>query len=78
MHEHRDQLGVPVLVGVGAAFDLHTGRLKQPSAWMRERGLEWLFRRGQEPQHLWRRCLVFGSKFVFYATLELLGLKKFR
>lgn len=29
MHDHRDQLGVPVLVGVGAAFDLHAGRLKQ-------------------------------------------------
>ena len=29
MAEHRDRLGVPVLVGVGAAYDFHTGRSKQ-------------------------------------------------
>jgi N-acetylglucosaminyldiphosphoundecaprenol N-acetyl-beta-D-mannosaminyltransferase len=39
MHAHRDRLSVPVMVGVGAAFDMHTGRAKQAPAWMREHGL---------------------------------------
>ncbi|HWP83578.1 MAG TPA: WecB/TagA/CpsF family glycosyltransferase, partial [Terriglobia bacterium] len=74
MHEHRPRLRVPVMVGVGAAFDIHTGRLRQAPRWMRERGLEWLFRLLQEPRRLWRRYLVLGSQFVFLVALELLGL----
>lgn len=77
MYEHRSRLPVPVMVGVGAAFDLHTGRVKQAPHWMREHGLEWLFRLLREPRRLWRRYLVYGSKFVWYVALELLGLKKF-
>jgi N-acetylglucosaminyldiphosphoundecaprenol N-acetyl-beta-D-mannosaminyltransferase len=78
MFEHRARLNVPVLVGVGAAFDLHAGRLKQAPAWMREHGLEWSFRLMAEPRRLWRRYLIYGSEFVFYIALEMLGLRKFR
>lgn len=77
MYEHRGQLAVPVMVGVGAAFDINARRVKQAPAWMRENGLEWLFRLLQEPRRLWRRYLVYGSQFGLYVTLELLGLKKF-
>src|SRR5690349_10099980 len=52
MHQHRDVLHVPVLVGVGAAFDMHTGRVKQAPVWMREHGLEWFYRLVQEPRRL--------------------------
>ncbi len=77
MHEHRERLNVPVLVGVGAAFDINSGRTRQAPRWMREHGLEWLFRLLQEPRRLWRRYLLGGSQFLFYVGLELLGLKKF-
>lgn len=77
MREHRDRLNVPVLVGVGAAFDFHAGTKRQAPPWMREHGLEWFFRLFQEPQRLWRRYLVNGPQFVFYVLLEFLGVKKF-
>jgi N-acetylglucosaminyldiphosphoundecaprenol N-acetyl-beta-D-mannosaminyltransferase len=77
MHQHREVLNVPVLVGVGAAFDMHTGRLKQAPAWMREHGLEWFYRLVQEPRRLWHRYIVLGSQFAFDASLELAGLKRF-
>lgn len=77
MDEYKDRLDVPVLLGVGAAFDLNTGRLKQAPAWMRENGLEWLFRLLAEPRRLWKRYLVQGSKFAWCVGLELLGLRKF-
>jgi N-acetylglucosaminyldiphosphoundecaprenol N-acetyl-beta-D-mannosaminyltransferase len=77
MHQHRDQLSAAVLLGVGAAFDIHSGIKKQAPRWMRERGLEWLFRLLQEPQRLWRRYLLYGPQFVFYAALDLLGVRKF-
>ena len=77
MHDHRRRLRVPVMLGVGAAFDFHVGKVKQAPAWMRENGLEWLFRLIQEPKRLWRRYLVQGSAFVWNASLELLNLRKF-
>jgi len=77
MHEHKDRLRVPVLVGVGAAFDLLSGRRKQAPRWMREHGLEWFFRLLQEPRRLWRRYLVYGGKFVVYVVLDMLRLKNF-
>lgn len=78
MFEHRERLSVPVLIGVGAAFDFHTGRVARAPEWMRENGLEWLFRLMQEPRRLWRRYLVYGAEFATLVLLELLGLRKFR
>jgi N-acetylglucosaminyldiphosphoundecaprenol N-acetyl-beta-D-mannosaminyltransferase len=77
MHEYRKEIDVPVMVGVGAAFDLNSGRMKQAPAWMREHGFEWFYRLLQEPLRLWRRYLVFGPKFLGNVILELLGLKTF-
>jgi len=77
MYEHLSRLSVPVMLGVGAAFDLNAGTLKQAPSWMRENGLEWLFRLGAEPRRLWRRYMILGSKFAWNVSLELLGLKVF-
>jgi N-acetylglucosaminyldiphosphoundecaprenol N-acetyl-beta-D-mannosaminyltransferase len=77
MHVHKTRLRVPALVGVGAAFDMLSGRRKQAPRWMRENGLEWFFRLLQEPRRLWRRYLVYGTQFVVYAALESLRLKNF-
>jgi N-acetylglucosaminyldiphosphoundecaprenol N-acetyl-beta-D-mannosaminyltransferase len=77
MCEHRDVLGVPVMVGAGAAFDIVSGRLHQAPRWMQEHGMEWLFRLLQEPRRLWHRYLVLGPQFAWYSALEALGLKRF-
>ena len=77
MASHREALGVPVMVGVGAAFDFHTGRVAQAPKWMRENGMEWFFRLMSEPRRLWRRYLVNGSEFAWLGLLEQLGLRKF-
>jgi len=77
MAEHCSRLSAPALVGVGAAFDFHTGRVAQAPRWMREHGLEWLFRLSLEPGRLWRRYLIYGTEFVALVLLESLGLKKF-
>lgn len=77
MHDHCGLLSVPVLVGVGAAFDIHAGHKKQAPEWMREHGLEWLFRLLQEPKRLWRRYILGGTEFVFWIILDLLGIRRF-
>ena len=64
MAEFVDKLDVPVLLGVGAAFDIHSGHLSQAPLWMQRNGLEWLYRLGVEPKRLWRRYLVNNPRFV--------------
>lgn len=77
MYGMRHRLRVPVMVGVGAAFDFLTGRAKQAPQWMRENGLEWLYRLVSEPRRLWRRYILLGSRFVWNVSLEILGFKQF-
>jgi N-acetylglucosaminyldiphosphoundecaprenol N-acetyl-beta-D-mannosaminyltransferase len=72
MYEHRHKLKVPVMLGVGAAFDMNSGNLRRAPEWMRDNGLEWLFRLGSEPRRLWERYLVTIPKAVWFVCLELL------
>lgn len=74
--EHQGRLTAGVMLGVGAAFDIHSGRCRQAPAWMREHGLEWLYRLLQEPRRLWRRYLVLGPQFVCLVSLEILGFRR--
>ena len=64
MNEHRNTLTSPVLIGVGAAFDFHTGRVQQAPPWMQRNGLEWLYRVAREPRRLWRRYAVIVPGFL--------------
>jgi len=61
----RSRLDAPVLVGVGAAFDFHAGRVAQAPNWMQAIGMEWAFRLAREPRRLWKRYLTYNPKFVF-------------
>jgi len=74
MLQNRRKLEVPVMLGVGAAFDINSGRTRQAPTWMRDNGLEWFFRLSIEPQRLWRRYLVVIPKAVCLVFLELIGL----
>jgi N-acetylglucosaminyldiphosphoundecaprenol N-acetyl-beta-D-mannosaminyltransferase len=77
MHAHRNTLRVPLMLGVGAAFDMNSGRLRRAPEWIRENGLEWLFRLVMEPRRLWKRYLVIIPRSVFSVSLELFHLRKF-
>ena len=72
MAAYRPRLKAPVLVGVGAAFDFHTGRVAQAPRWLMPLGLEWLFRLLQEPRRLGRRYLLYNPLFVLLAAGQLL------
>jgi len=76
MAEHKGRIRA-VMLGVGAAFDLHAGRVRQAPAWMQAIGLEWLFRFFQEPGRLWRRYFKHNPRFVFLAFLELARMRRF-
>ena len=64
MAAHRERLHAPVLIGVGAAFDIHAGRLPQAPLWAQRNGLEWAYRLYREPRRLWRRYLRNNPRFA--------------
>ena len=77
MARMRPLLDAPVIIAVGAAFDFHSGRVRQAPAWMQRSGLEWLFRLGTEPRRLWRRYVVDNPWFVWELFLQSTRLKRF-
>lgn len=64
MAQYLPQLDTSVMIGVGAAFDFHSGRVKQAPVWIQRNGLEWLYRVMQEPKRLWRRYFSIVPRFM--------------
>ena len=64
MAAHVGLLRAPVIVGVGAAFDIHAGTVPQAPRWMQRSGLEWAFRLATEPRRLAKRYLRNNPAFV--------------
>ena len=64
MHANLSRLAVPVMIGVGAAFDFHAGLVRQAPRWIQRSGLEWAFRLCIEPKRLWRRYLKNNPRFI--------------
>jgi N-acetylglucosaminyldiphosphoundecaprenol N-acetyl-beta-D-mannosaminyltransferase len=77
MAQYVNRLQVPLLVGVGAAFDYHTGRIGDCSPWIKRAGLQWLHRLLQDPARLWSRYLKNNPAFVWKITLQLLKLRRY-
>lgn len=77
MAEAWEQLDAGVMIGVGAAFDFHSGRVRQAPRWMQRSGLEWLFRLVFEPRRLAYRYLVYNPLFTLRAICQLTGLKRY-
>ena len=64
MARMRERLDVPVMCGVGAAFDFHSGRIPMAPRWMQSHGLEWVYRITREPRRLLPRYLYYNPRFV--------------
>jgi N-acetylglucosaminyldiphosphoundecaprenol N-acetyl-beta-D-mannosaminyltransferase len=77
MARQRQRLVAPVLIGIGAAFDYHSGRKRQAPYWVQRSGLEWLYRLAAEPHRLLRRYATTVPAFLWLAVLQQLGLKEF-
>jgi exopolysaccharide biosynthesis WecB/TagA/CpsF family protein len=63
IEKHRTKLDPKIMLGVGGLFDFYSGNISRAPVWLREIGLEWVWRLVQEPGRMWRRYLV--GNFVF-------------
>ncbi len=77
MAQYLDQLDVTLMFGVGAAFDILGGRVRQAPKWMQRSGLEWLFRLCREPRRLWKRYFKNNPLFLIRLFCQCTGLRKF-
>ena len=77
MAKYAAQLDTALLIGVGAAFDFHSGRVHQAPLWMQRSGLEWFFRLCTEPRRLWKRYAVGVPLFMVRAAAQLVGLRRY-
>lgn len=71
MYHHQGKIDVPVMIGVGAAFDFLSGNKPQAPRWIQRSGFEWFYRFLQEPQRLWKRYLLGYPRFVILIMIEL-------
>ena len=72
MARYSDRLSPRLMLGVGAAFDYHTGRIRDCAPWIKHAGLQWLHRLVQEPRRLWKRYARNNPLFVWRIIAQLL------
>lgn len=63
--KHRSSLNVPLLWPIGNLTSFVSGNVKTAPQWMKDFGLEWLYRFYQEPRRMWRRYIIGNPLFVF-------------
>jgi N-acetylglucosaminyldiphosphoundecaprenol N-acetyl-beta-D-mannosaminyltransferase len=64
MAAHVGRIEAAAMIGVGAAFDFHSGNVRWAPPLVRRLGLEWLFRLACEPRRMWRRYLLDSPRFL--------------
>jgi N-acetylglucosaminyldiphosphoundecaprenol N-acetyl-beta-D-mannosaminyltransferase len=75
MAQYVSRFQVPLMVGVGAAFDYHTGQIRDCSPWIKKAGLQWLHRLLQDPKRLWKRYLINNPAFIWRIVLQFAGVR---
>jgi N-acetylglucosaminyldiphosphoundecaprenol N-acetyl-beta-D-mannosaminyltransferase len=64
-----------VMTGVGGALPVTIGMQKRAPVWMRNFGLEWLYRFFQEPKRLFKRYATTNSLFIWVMLKEFLKVR---
>ena len=68
--QNRDFLTAKVGIGVGGLFDYYSGNIKRAPVWIREIGLEWIWRILEEPAAKWRRYILGNPLFLLRVLKE--------
>jgi N-acetylglucosaminyldiphosphoundecaprenol N-acetyl-beta-D-mannosaminyltransferase len=77
MAKFLPKLDTKLMLGVGAAFDIHTGRIADAPEWLKKTGLQWLHRLAQDPKRLWKRYLTNNPRFLYLITMQLLRIRQY-
>lgn len=72
MSKHKERLST-VMVGVGATFDFHSGRVRQAPTWVQNIGMEWFFRLMMEPRRLFMRHAKHNPRYLILLAMQLVA-----
>jgi exopolysaccharide biosynthesis WecB/TagA/CpsF family protein len=65
IEKYGDLLSAKIILGVGGLFDFYSERIARAPMWMRQIGMEWIFRLIQEPKRMWRRYIIGNPLFIY-------------
>lgn len=74
MYRNRKRFPGPML-GVGQAFDIHSGHSRMAPRWLQNIGMEWFYRLCTEPRRLWKRYLKNNPRYVALFAMQLFASK---
>jgi N-acetylglucosaminyldiphosphoundecaprenol N-acetyl-beta-D-mannosaminyltransferase len=77
MAQYFGHLPVRLMIGVGAAFDINSGRVPDAPRFMKQMGLQWVHRMMTEPRRLARRYLTNNPRFIWLTCQQLSGLRQY-
>jgi N-acetylglucosaminyldiphosphoundecaprenol N-acetyl-beta-D-mannosaminyltransferase len=77
IHNHKNKLRGCIIIPAGATFDFFSGKIKQAPKWIRDFGVEWLFRLFHDFKRLWKRYTVYNVVFVCMFFLQLIKIVAF-
>ena len=66
MHDHRAELNVRLMIGLGGSLDGFAGTVRRAPKWMIRCNLEWLYRLMQDPKRLFKRYFVTNTKYLWW------------
>lgn len=74
LYKYKNELKVPISLGIGAAIDFEAGNKKRAPRWMQKSGLEGFYRFAQEPKRMFKR--VFIDDFKIFGIAVKYAMKK--
>jgi N-acetylglucosaminyldiphosphoundecaprenol N-acetyl-beta-D-mannosaminyltransferase len=68
--ENRSNLNTRTALAVGGLFDFYSGSIPRSPLWMRELGLEWIWRLMQDPVGKWQRYVIGNPLYLYRLWLS--------
>ena len=72
IYRNFNRLDIKMAVGIGAVFNFYAGVVKRAPQWMQNNGLEWLYRIYSEPKRLFKKYLIYNTKFMVLVFKDIL------
>ena len=76
--KYRSVISAPVTIGVGGLFDVMAGNVRPAPDWIKDHGLEWLWRLAQDPKRLWKRNLIGSTSQFVWLVIKALFKQRFK
>ena len=68
--QHKDQLNCRAALAVGGLFDYFSNNIPRAPLWVRQIGMEWVWRLIQEPKAKWKRYLLGNPAFLMRTLIN--------